>query len=97
MWSLKTTWVLACPVLATKKTIFVEVDLTEVSYYFLKASSLPLTVKALRAAFPRLVDGVDTWWRSTVCYQTAGNAVTVTGTLLTLCWLEEQETISRDN
>lgn len=25
------------------------------------------TLLAFRAAFPRLVDGVDTWWRSTIC------------------------------
>lgn len=41
------------------------------------------TVLAFRAAFPRLVDGVDTWWRSTIRYETAGDAITVTSALLT--------------
>lgn len=44
---------------------------------------LSRTVLALGAALPRLVDGVDTRWRSTVCYQTPCDAIAVTGTLLT--------------
>lgn len=41
------------------------------------------TLLAFRAALPRLVDGVDTWWRSTICDETAGDAITVTSALLT--------------
>lgn len=42
------------------------------------------TLLALRTAFSRLVDGVDTWRRGAICNQTAGDAITVAGTLLTL-------------
>lgn len=46
-------------------------------------SSEKLTILALRAAFPCLIDWVNTWWRGTVCDLTAGDAVAVTGALLT--------------
>lgn len=46
------------------------------------------TFLAFRAAFARLVDGVDTRWRSAICNQTAGNAIIVTSALLTLRRLE---------
>lgn len=46
------------------------------------------TIFTFRTAFARLVDRVDTWWRRTICNQTAGNAITVTGALLTFRRLE---------
>lgn len=46
------------------------------------------TLLAFRTAFSRLVQRVDTWWRGTICNQTAGNAITVTIALLTFGGLE---------
>lgn len=46
------------------------------------------TLLALGTALPRLVHWVHTGRRGTVCHQTAGDAISVTGALLTLRGLE---------
>lgn len=46
------------------------------------------TIFAAGTALPLLVDGVHTWWGGAVGHQAAGDAIDVTGALLTLRGLE---------